>query len=158
MARRTKNDDGIELVVKLAGLAMLLCLISPQVRQALSVIVIIALCLLGLFIIGFIGFRVITRPQRAEIVEWKTFNSRVTTDEKKPPQTPTSLIDQLHSIDWFQFEQLTALVYRKLGYTVTRRGGANPDGGIDLAIERDGECIGVQCKHWRTWNVGVKTV
>src|SRR5262245_4171820 len=37
-----------------------------------------------------------------------------------------------------------------------RRGGANPDGGIDLVIERDGQRSAVQCKQWKTWNVGVR--
>jgi restriction system protein len=50
------------------------------------------------------------------------------------------------------------LVYRKLGYDVTRRGGANPDGGIDLVIEKDGQRLAVQCKHWKSWNVGAKAV
>ena len=62
------------------------------------------------------------------------------------------------AIDWFQFEKLVALVYRKLGYTVTRRGGANPDGGIDLVVEKDGMRSAIQCKQWKTWNVGVKAV
>jgi restriction system protein len=74
------------------------------------------------------------------------------------PQTTVELLEQLRSIDWFQFEKLVALAYRKLGYTVTRRGGANPDGGIDLVIEKDGQRSAVQCKQWKTWNVGVKAV
>ncbi len=68
------------------------------------------------------------------------------------------LLKQLRSIDWFQFEKLVGLTYRKLGYRVTRRGGANPDGGIDLVIEKDGQRSAVQCKQWKTWNVGVKNV
>lgn len=74
------------------------------------------------------------------------------------PQTTAELLQQLRSIDWFQFEKLVALAYQKLGYTVTRRGGANPDGGIDLVIEKDGQISAVQCKQWKTWNVGVKAV
>jgi restriction system protein len=53
---------------------------------------------------------------------------------------------------------VVALVYRKQGYAVSRRGGANPDGGIDLIIERNGTRTAVQCKYWKTWNVGVKAV
>ena len=74
------------------------------------------------------------------------------------PQTTGQLIQQLRTIDWFQFEQLVAMVYRKQGYAVDRRGGANPDGGIDLVIEKDGMRTAVQCKHWKTWDVGVKAV
>jgi restriction system protein len=71
---------------------------------------------------------------------------------------PSQLLEQLKKIDWFQFEKIVALTYRKLGYTVNRRGGASPDGGIDLIIEKDGIIKAVQCKQWRTWNVGVKPV
>lgn len=74
------------------------------------------------------------------------------------PTTTTDLIEQLRVVDWFQFEKLVASVYRKLGYTVTRRGGANPDGGIDLVIEKNGQLTAVQCKQWKAWNVGVKAV
>ena len=45
--------------------------------------------------------------------------------EPAPPPTTSDLLKQLRAIDWFQFEKLVGLVYRKLGYTVTRRGGAD---------------------------------
>ena len=61
-------------------------------------------------------------------------------------------------MDWFQFEKLVGHIYEKQGYTVTRRGGANPDGGIDLIVEKDGQRAAIQCKQWRTWNVGVKAI
>jgi restriction system protein len=67
-------------------------------------------------------------------------------------------LEQLKSIDWFQFEKIVAMVYRKLGYEVTRRGGANPDGGIDLLITKDGQTVAVQWKQWKTWNIGVRPV
>jgi len=73
-------------------------------------------------------------------------------------QPPVDLIQQLRSIDWFQFEKIVALTYKKLGYSVNQRGGANPDGGIDLVIEKTGHQQAVQCKQWKTWNVGVKAV
>jgi restriction endonuclease Mrr len=75
--------------------------------------------------------------------------------ENTVPRTTAKLLEQLRSIDWFQFEKLVALSCRTLGYRVTRRGGANPDGGIDLVIEKDGPHYAVQCRHWKTWNVGV---
>ncbi len=48
--------------------------------------------------------------------------------------------------------------YRKLGYRVTRRSDANPDGGIDLILERDAEQTAVQCKHWKTRDAGFGNV
>lgn len=77
----------------------------------------------------------------------------------EPETTMTGdITEQLRAIDWFQFEKIVALIYRKLGNEVERRGGAKPDGGIDLLLRRDGATLGVQCKHWKTWKVGVKAV
>ena len=81
--------------------------------------------------------------------------------ERDPPVRQlgaSELSEQVRSMDWFQFEKLVGHTYRKLGHVVTRSGGANPDGGIDLIIEKDGHRAAVQCKQWKTWNVGVKAV
>jgi restriction system protein len=90
---------------------------------------------------------------------------RVDTSGYVPPSKPepeplrtTDLVARLHSIDWFQFEKIVAITYRKLGYSVTAKGGANPDGGIDLVLSKDGLTTAVQCKQWKTWNVGVKAI
>jgi restriction system protein len=72
--------------------------------------------------------------------------------------TPTDVIERLRRIDWFQFEKVIGAVYAKHGYEVEQRGGANPDGGIDLVLDKDGERTAVQCKQWKTWNLGVKPV
>lgn len=84
----------------------------------------------------------------------KPVNSR----SEPAPLTRTEILEQIRNIDWYQFEKLVALTYRKLGYTVESRGGANPDGGIDLIIQKDGEPIAVQCKHWQNWDIKTKTV
>ena len=63
------------------------------------------------------------------------------------------MTSQLCDVDWYQFEKVVGQVYEGQGYTLERRGGANPDGGIDLLIERDGERSAVQCKHWKKWKV-----
>lgn len=166
MARRRRNRElDIALgVAQLVGVVLLLGLISPQGRQMISGIGFIAICIVGVLFVGLIGFgvyRFATRSQRAEAVEGNVDWQALGVDAKAehtPPQTSADLIEQLRAIDWFQFEKLVALVYRKLGYTVTRRGGANPDGGIDLIIEKDGQRSAVQCKQWKSWNVGVKAV
>jgi len=57
MARRRKRDDGwIGLVAQLAGVVILLSLISPQVRQTISAVGFIAVCLLAVAVVGLIGF------------------------------------------------------------------------------------------------------
>src|SRR6266567_1455756 len=165
MARRRKReDDWIGVVAQLVGLMVLLSLISPQVRQMISAVGLIAICFLCLAVVGLIGFgiyRFATRAQRVQVVDCKVAPVILRPSplgQENRPQTSPDLIEQLQAIDWFQFEKIVGLVYRKLGYSVTRRGGANPDGGIDLVIEKDGQRLAVQCKQWKTWNVGVKAV
>ncbi len=68
------------------------------------------------------------------------------------------LATRLRSIDWFQFEKLTEIVYRRQGFLVDRRGGANPDGGVDLVLIRNAEKTAVQCKHWKNRDIGVPTI
>lgn len=71
VARRRRNRDlDIALgVAQLIGVVLLLGLISPQGRQLISGIGILAIWALGLVIVGLIGFgvyRYATRSQRAE--------------------------------------------------------------------------------------------
>jgi len=151
-------------VAQLFGVVMLVGLISPQGRQIVSGIGFVAISVLCVSFFGLIGFgvyRFATRSQRAEIVErnidWKALRGDLN-GEQSCRRPLADLNEQLRTIDWFQFEKLVALVYRRMGYAVTRRGGANPDGGIDLVIEKEGQRSAIQCKHWKTWNVGVKAV
>lgn len=75
------------------------------------------------------------------------------------PSTTTAATDRdVKSLDWFQFEKLVAAAYEQQGYSVDRSGGANPDGGIDLTLTKAGTTFAVQCKHWKTWKVGVKQI
>lgn len=68
------------------------------------------------------------------------------------------LIGHIRALDWFQFENAVGVLFGHIGYRVRRKGGANPDGGIDLELFRGNERIGVQCKHWKRGEVGVKEV
>lgn len=174
MARRRRNRE-LDFALGVAQLIALLVLAGmfvPQVRQKLIGLGIILVG--GVILLGFValGVFLIRRTERKSpfSTSTATLEAQVSspasprivvepiTSEAKRPATTADLIEQLRAIDWFQFEKLVALVYRKLGYTVTRRGGANPDGGIDLVIEKDGQRSAVQCKQWKSWNVGVKAV
>lgn len=175
MARRRKrNDDWIGIVARLVGVLVLLSFLSPDVRHAVSAFGFLAVCLVGVSVVGLIGFGIYRRVSREKdpnfyesllsfvdeaIVARENVNlSDGPSALRGTPRTTSEILDQLRSIDWFQFEKIVALVYRKLGYAVTRRGGANPDGGIDLVIENGGQRAAVQCKQWKTWNVGVKAM
>jgi restriction system protein len=67
-------------------------------------------------------------------------------------------ISALRAMSWQDFELLVGEVFRLRGYTVIERGGAGPDGGIDLELMKKGERHLVQCKHWRAFKVSVSVV
>ena len=62
------------------------------------------------------------------------------------------------SLTWQQFESLVAEGFRQRGFTVTEKGGAAPDGGVDLILARGDERFLVQCKQWRAQQVPVTIV
>ena len=66
--------------------------------------------------------------------------------------------DAIRSIPWDEFETLLGVAYERLGYEVKRRGGAGPDGGVDLVLLEPGKTTLVQCKHWNRQQVGVSIV
>jgi hypothetical protein len=47
--------------------------------------------------------------------------------------------DSLGEIDWYQFEKFCAALLRSEGFSVERKGGAQPDGGVDLIATKNGE-------------------
>jgi restriction system protein len=64
----------------------------------------------------------------------------------------------LLSISWHDFELLVGEALRRRGYTVQETGANGPDGGIDLVARKAGEKYVVQCKQWRSVQVGVPVV
>lgn len=66
--------------------------------------------------------------------------------------------DALESMSWRDFEQLVGEAFRQKGYRVEERGGAGPDGGVDLALRQGKDLYLVQCKQWKSWKVGVSIV
>ncbi len=62
------------------------------------------------------------------------------------------------SLTWQQFESLVAEGFRQRGFTVTEKGGAAPDGGVDIVLARGTERFLVQCKQWRAQQVPVTIV
>ncbi|MGB9130079.1 MAG: restriction endonuclease, partial [Thiobacillus sp.] len=64
----------------------------------------------------------------------------------------------LNDMSWQQFEALVGEAFRRKGYAVTETGGGGADGGIDLALKKEGETFLVQCKQWKAFKVSVNTV
>lgn len=67
-------------------------------------------------------------------------------------------IDSIRQMTWQDFERLVGEVFRRQGYHVEEQGGAGPDGGIDLVLHKAGRKSIVQCKRWRSVQVGVSPV
>ena len=172
--RRRRDDDLVGLITALAGFALCAYIFIPGVRQMVFAIGWIALILFGLAIVGLVIvgiFRLATPERNMRGMTSNVFAPSVSAPDQKsnedepeaertpePINTTTELLQQLRSIDWFQFEKVVGHIYQKLGYSVTRRGGANPDGGIDLIIQKDGQCVAIQCKHWKAWKVRVNPI
>lgn len=72
--------------------------------------------------------------------------------DRKSPKTA------LASMSWSQFEYYVAETFRRKGYSVERTGDPAGDGGIDVVLRKDGAVTLAQCKHWKSWKVGVQPV
>ena len=81
------------------------------------------------------------------------FNSR----RKKQLLDVQSDIDSIKALSWKAFEELVAEAYRRQGYRVIEN-GYGPDGGIDVKLVKDNKVTLVQCKQWRSKNVGVSVI
>jgi restriction system protein len=66
-------------------------------------------------------------------------------------------IEKIRTLNWQQFEQFVGSYFKDHGYSVVET-VAGPDGGMDLVLRKDGGKTYVQCKHWKTYNVGVEKV
>ena len=82
--------------------------------------------------------------------------------QRRAKQIVTMSLDDprtaISSMTWQQFEQLVGECFREQGFSVLEMGGSRPDGGVDLVLERNGRRYLAQCKHWKTWQVGVAVV
>lgn len=67
-------------------------------------------------------------------------------------------LESLRGLGWKEFEWLVGEAYRRQGYVIDESLGGGPDGGVDVALRRNGETTLVQCKQWRAKSVGVPVV
>ncbi len=73
-------------------------------------------------------------------------------------QTRANPKASIAGMTWQQFEMLVGEAFRRRGFTVAETGGNGRDGGVDLVLSKAGERYLVQCKHWRSRQVGVTVV
>lgn len=67
-------------------------------------------------------------------------------------------LETLRALSWQDFERLVGEAYRRQGFVVEEVGGSAPDGGIDLLLHRGGTKTLVQCKRWKTAQIGVSLI
>ena len=67
-------------------------------------------------------------------------------------------LEDIRALSWRQFESIVGEAFRRRGYSVVENAVDGADGGIDLALRKDGERFVVQCKQWKQQTVGVKPV
>jgi hypothetical protein len=155
VARKRSNSLDTS-IIQLIVLVVLGCAFSPFLRGLLlwGVIVIVAALVVA------VVYRFSTRGPKGD-------GTSSLASEIHSPRAPNSAASRstasvqhsnVKSLDWFQFEKLVAVVYEQQGYSVERFGGANPDGGIDLTLAKAGITFAVQCKHWKSWKIGVKQI
>jgi restriction system protein len=66
--------------------------------------------------------------------------------------------NSIASMSWRDFERLVGAAFRQQDFEVVELGGNGPDGGVDLVLNKGGKRYLAQCKHWKTWEVGVAIV
>ena len=66
--------------------------------------------------------------------------------------------ESIKDLSWQEFEELVAEAFRRKGYFVLENPDKGPDGGVDIRLRKNGKLVFVQCKHWKSRKVGVKTV
>ena len=129
--RRNRDDDFLELILKLVGLAIMLCVITPQGRALLVTLGLIAAWAAVLAVGGLVAFLIYRKvradknlPEPAE-PESDSFKGHLKSvfripwpddGEVEEPAEPAinstaELLDRLRAIDWFQFEKVVALAY-----------------------------------------------
>lgn len=65
--------------------------------------------------------------------------------------------NHLQQLSWRQFEQLVGAYFEKQGYLISfTPNGA--DGGVDIVAKKGKEIFLVQCKHWKSTQIGVSVV
>ncbi|MGO9948427.1 MAG: restriction endonuclease [Steroidobacteraceae bacterium] len=64
----------------------------------------------------------------------------------------------VRAMEWRNFELLICGALRREGYRIDERGGSGPNGEIDLIATKARQRLLIQCKHWKTQQVGVSVI
>lgn len=160
---RKRENNHIEAIGKLAVAGIVLAALAAGgfenfAGSFFSLLILIVLCMIALA--AFCGIIIILKrslsqaaPRKNPAVIHCAPRSRSETVLPPPVWTMQRIRETLELIDWYQFEKFCSSLLDSEGFEVERKGGASPDGGVDLVVTRNGTKTLVQCKHWRTWKV-----
>lgn len=177
MSRRSERREARRIEALVKGGFALLCLLAFLIGGIQNFVEALIGLIVGgavLLAVGYLGYRYYQSSKRRAVSWFPTsISDPVSPVSAAPaasrifvapdiPQRATvaqtgwsgvSILNALEAVDWYQFEKFCAAVLRSEGYLVERKGGAQPDGGVDLIAQKDGRAMLVQCKQWRTWTV-----
>jgi HJR/Mrr/RecB family endonuclease len=178
MARRRKGSDPglvvIQAICALGAVALFyIYTVNPSTGRRLFEV--IPGAILTIVVVGAalsLGFTLVSRAQSgaaaddlSDLADRLSSPSPILTPSQYPKvqadlerERILSLEEKLDRLDWFQFEKVVAMLYSARGCNVERRGGANPDGGIDIVVRSGAAAFAVQCKFWKAYEVGVRQV
>ena len=170
--RKSKEAAILESITGLTGLGLFLWIFSPGFQLGIQILLLVLVVVSLIALVMWLAYKLFTAQEPRSAFKTSESNPHQNEEHirKKPPTVfveelkyaqrapDLTTSEKLRKTDWFQFEKLTELIYRQRGFNVTRLGGANPDGGVDLIATSPTETFAVQCKHWRTWKVGVKEI
>jgi restriction system protein len=143
MARRKKKEDAFDsLVAAPAGVSFVIGIVALFVIQGIPCPA--SFRTLLYFIPGMIFFA--------------SFISLIKGLQRNMLHEKTKTLEDIRNMSWREFETFVGEVFRRQGYSVEETGGGGADGGIDLILRSGSEKMLVQCKQWRTFQVGVKIV
>lgn len=174
MSRRRRKSDSDGIINAVAALVLLgggwiYLNANSGGKPAGNAMLAPLVALIGLAMTAIIVILIIAAAIGLLFLAWKTMQPRppepIKTPQKdewdppldKKPDSP-DIGTCLDKLDWFQLEKLVAVLFEQSSYRVETRGGAQPDGGIDLVVETEGARMAVQCKKWATWKCGVAVV
>jgi restriction system protein len=67
-------------------------------------------------------------------------------------------LDAVRALTWSEFRARCSESFARLGYTVEQEPAGSTDDAVSLVLRRDGEVSLVQCRRWRSPNIGIKEV
>ena len=155
---RTKNRAP-EVIAKFAVGGLFLLALAIGGRNGIPGILSALLGLIWLFcaagLVALVVWVVLKRNRAKNSGETKPADTVPPATEE---WTESRIVEKLHAIDWYQFEKFNAAILAKEGWSVERKGGATPDGGVDLIATNGEKKVLIQCKHWKTWRVQEKVI